>query len=182
MVRYGCKGFQTKHGLALSQVTIWMFCELLRAESLLTDMLFQKKYYLVNLNGNGTSSRFSLFHDGGLYLIETSPLICRVNQWTVSYIWRRLDRVKETLSCWKYHNHKYLWNNFSESYIASSLLNFTFMTFKIYFTYYPIFISSVSDIKGLKKVYLLWLYFYRFFINLMRLYQNKFLFSKTMAD
>ena len=24
----------------------------------------------------------SLFHDGGCYHIETSPLICRANQWT----------------------------------------------------------------------------------------------------
>ena len=27
-----------------------------------------------------------LFHDGGPYHIETSPLICRVNQWTGFYI------------------------------------------------------------------------------------------------
>ena len=25
---------------------------------------------------------FKLFHDGGHYHIETSPLICRANQWT----------------------------------------------------------------------------------------------------
>ena len=27
-----------------------------------------------------------LFHDGGLYHIETSPLICRANRWTGFYI------------------------------------------------------------------------------------------------
>ena len=27
-----------------------------------------------------------LFHDGGRYHIETSPLICRANQWTVFYM------------------------------------------------------------------------------------------------
>ena len=126
-----------------------MFYELLRAESLLTDMLFQKKYCLVNLNGNVTSSRFSLFHDGGLYLIETSPLICRVNQWTVSYIWRRLDRVKETLSCWKYHNHKYLWNNFSESYyILSSLLilHLWHLRFILLITLFSLALSPMSKV------------------------------------
>ena len=29
---------------------------------------------------------FSTFHDGGLYHIETSPLICRSNQWTGFYM------------------------------------------------------------------------------------------------
>ena len=27
-----------------------------------------------------------LFHDGGLYHIETSPLICFANQWTCFYV------------------------------------------------------------------------------------------------
>ena len=29
---------------------------------------------------------FELFHDGGRYDIETSPLICRANQWTSFYM------------------------------------------------------------------------------------------------
>ena len=29
-----------------------------------------------------------LYHDGGFYHIETSPLICRANQWTGSYMMR----------------------------------------------------------------------------------------------
>ena len=29
---------------------------------------------------------FELFHFGGLYHIETSPLICRANQWTGFYM------------------------------------------------------------------------------------------------
>ena len=29
---------------------------------------------------------FELFHDGGRYHIETSPLICRANQWTGFYM------------------------------------------------------------------------------------------------
>ena len=29
---------------------------------------------------------FIFFHDGGRYRIETSPLICRANQWTDFYM------------------------------------------------------------------------------------------------
>ena len=29
---------------------------------------------------------FSIFHDGGLHHLETSPLICRSNQWTGFYM------------------------------------------------------------------------------------------------
>ena len=32
------------------------------------------------------SSFFELFHDGGRYHIETSPLICRANQWIGFYM------------------------------------------------------------------------------------------------
>ena len=32
------------------------------------------------------SKSIYLFHDGGHYRIETSPLICRANQWTGFYI------------------------------------------------------------------------------------------------
>ena len=32
------------------------------------------------------SKQFKLFHDGGRCRIETSPLICRANQWTGFYI------------------------------------------------------------------------------------------------
>ena len=31
-------------------------------------------------------STYSLFHDGGRYHIETSPLICSANQWTGFYM------------------------------------------------------------------------------------------------
>ena len=43
------------------------------------------------LERNGTpritfrSGAFSLFHDGGRYHIEASPLICSANQWTGFY-------------------------------------------------------------------------------------------------
>ena len=40
---------------------------------------------LICLNFFDTSEPF-LFHDGGPYHIETSRLICRVNQWTVFYM------------------------------------------------------------------------------------------------
>ena len=30
--------------------------------------------------------RFQLFHDGGPYHIETSPLLCRANHWTGFYM------------------------------------------------------------------------------------------------
>ena len=33
-----------------------------------------------------TVTYLSLFHDGGLYHIETSPLTCSENQWTGFYI------------------------------------------------------------------------------------------------
>ena len=42
-------------------------------------VLESTRYYLMSTN-------IQLFHDGGRYLIETSPLICRANQWTGFYV------------------------------------------------------------------------------------------------
>ena len=35
---------------------------------------------------SGFDIMFNLFHDGGQYYIETSPLICGANQWTGFYM------------------------------------------------------------------------------------------------
>ena len=49
-----------------------------------------------------------LFHDGGRYHIETSPLICRANQWTGFYmitasVMKWVNRVKEMWEVCYYH-------------------------------------------------------------------------------
>ena len=54
-------------------------------------LLFENFFFL--------SSEFSeLFHDGGPYHIETSPLICRANHWTGFYM--RRTSYHEKLKAW----------------------------------------------------------------------------------
>ena len=48
-------------------------------------------YLVINIKKNFgivamTSSKHYFFHGGGPYHIETSPLICRANQWTGFYM------------------------------------------------------------------------------------------------
>ena len=46
-----------------------------------------------------------LFHDGGRYHIETSPLICEGNQWTGFYMVTpsfMKELINETLNCFFY--------------------------------------------------------------------------------
>ena len=38
------------------------------------------------LSFNAGFKSYQLFHDGGRYHIEASPLICSANQWTGSYM------------------------------------------------------------------------------------------------
>ena len=38
------------------------------------------------IHRESVTSLVQLFHDGGRYYIETSPLICRPNQWTGFYM------------------------------------------------------------------------------------------------
>ena len=42
-------------------------------------------------------SSFELFHDGGLYHIQTSPLICSGKQWTAFYM-KETSAMKELRS------------------------------------------------------------------------------------
>ena len=44
-----------------------------------------------------------LFHDGGRYHVETSPLICRANQWTGFYM-ITASVMKEFSRFWKDNN------------------------------------------------------------------------------
>ena len=46
------------------------------------------------------SECYQLSHDGGRYHIETSPLICRANQWTSFYI--TVSVMKELSGLWKF--------------------------------------------------------------------------------
>ena len=46
-------------------------------------MLYRKVH---NMISNDVMMTLYLFHDGGRYHIETSPLICRADQWTGFYM------------------------------------------------------------------------------------------------
>ena len=50
-------------------------------------------------------SYYQLFHDGGLYHMETSPLICKENQWTNFYI-KAASVIKELKLTYK--RYKYI--------------------------------------------------------------------------
>ena len=43
-------------------------------------------YFIIDLASHSWGNSHWLFHDGGLYHIENSPLICRANQWTGFYM------------------------------------------------------------------------------------------------
>ena len=45
-----------------------------------------ESYVLSQIDSSQINDFLELFHDGGRYHIENSPLICRANQWTGFYM------------------------------------------------------------------------------------------------